>query len=578
MNDTIRIWRSSNSAFGPFLRRPDPWQEETVTALDVYTDDELARIVASGFNAIWVHGNPNNVVRTRVFPELGCDAKLHQERMNRLVDRARKHDVGVFMYCQPGRGIPCDDDFWLNNPGIAGQVSPVIDEQGAEVQVAALCTSTGDVHDYLGQAAAELARKIPGLNGLIMITASEYPAHCYSQRWRDNECPRCAERKPVDVVSEVIRLVRNGVRSVNAEWRIIAWNWSWSFYIPPPCEEIINNLPDDVILLVDFERGGRKLIAGRERSIDEYSLSYPGPSEQFMESLKVAGARGLEVMAKLQFGTTHELATVPNIPVLGNVFAKADSVRKMKLPGFMGCWNFGNMLSANTAAFNAFLLGKLPEAREGAMLAFVAGYFPACDAQAATRAFLKFGEAMDSYPFCIPYLYSGPTNFACILPVKAGPLDGKPLGRSWLLDERGHDMTNALGDYSVDELVNCFEVMTSAWREGLLELRQALSTCAHVHAREELNTAAVCWHSFRSALNFIKIYCLRREWNEPMLSDYLAIIRDELANLVGLLPIVREDARFGYHIEAHGYQYDADRISQRITELARQLKNPVHMN
>jgi hypothetical protein len=65
MNDTIRIWRSPSSAFGHFMPVPDSWQEESVTALDAYTDQELAKIATSGFNAIWVHGNLNHVVGLR---------------------------------------------------------------------------------------------------------------------------------------------------------------------------------------------------------------------------------------------------------------------------------------------------------------------------------------------------------------------------------------------------------------------------------------------------------------------------------------------------------------------------------
>ena len=112
MNDTIRIWRSPASAFGHFLRQPDPWHEETVTALDAYTDAELSKIASSGFNAIWVHGNLNHVVRTAIFPELGPDAALHQQRLNELTKRARQHGIAVYMYCQPQRAIPCESSFW----------------------------------------------------------------------------------------------------------------------------------------------------------------------------------------------------------------------------------------------------------------------------------------------------------------------------------------------------------------------------------------------------------------------------------------------------------------------------------
>ncbi len=578
MNDMIRIWRSSHSAFGPFLRKPDPWQEETVTALEAYSDAELARIAAAGFNAVWVHGNLNQVVRTEVFPELGPDAELHQQRMNALVERAGKYGIRVFLFCQPPRAIPREDDFWRHHPDVAGQAETIADDGNRDVELLSLCTSTEAVKQYLYQAAAELARQVPGLGGLILITASEYPAHCWSRRGRviqgDGsfanaalDCPRCARRKPEAVVSEIIRQVRDGVRSVNADWMLIVWNWSWTFYAPSPCGEIIAALPGDVVLMVDFERGGRKVIAGKERIIDEYSLSYTGPSGQFKDVRAVARAHGIRVMAKLQFGTTHEMATVPNLPVLGTVFAKADAVRTLGLVGFMGCWNFGNRLTANTAGFNAFLSGELPPQRDDALRAFASRYFPGGDPAGVAAAWLAFGAAMDHYPFSIPFLYSGPANFAFVLPLRPGPLTGPSVGRSWLLDERGDDMGNALGGYDIEEIIVGFERLAEGWAGGLQTLRAALPSCPDAHAREELDTAAVCWHAFRSTANFCKIYRLRRQWNDRLLPDYQAIVRDELENLQAVLPILRRDVRFGYHIEAHGYQYDADRVAAKIESL-----------
>ena len=578
MLETIRIWRSSNSAFGHFLRHADPWREETVTALDAYTDAELARIAASGFNAIWVHGNLNHVVRTAALPELGADAELHQQRLNCLVERAGRHGIKVYLYCQPPRGIPRGDAFWGRHADAAGQSETVCDEANQNIEVLSLCTSTDIVKRYLYQAAAELAGKVPGLGGLILITASEYPAHCWSRRfpaiqadgsYSENApaCPRCARRRPEAVVSEIVKLVRDGVRSVSSDWKIIVWNWSWTIFLPAPCGAIIEALPRDVILMVDFERGGRKLIAGKERVIDEYSLAYAGPSEQFRESLAVARARGIPVMAKLQFGTTHELATVPNLPVLGSVFAKADAVRTLGLAGFMGCWNFGNMITANTAGFNAFLSGGLPGRREEALRAFAAQYFPGCQPSGVAGAWLRFGEAMDHYPFTIPFLYYGPANFAFILPLQPGPLTGRKVGRSWLLDQRGDDMADAVVDYSIDEIAAGFEAMAKRWSEGLAELRAALHPCQDGRAREELDTAAVCGHAFRSTANFSKVYRLRRQWSDLMLPEYREIVRDELGNLREVLPVLRRDPRFGYHIEAHGFQYDADGVAAKIASL-----------
>lgn len=577
MNNTTRIWRSPSSAFGHFQKVADPTSEETFSALDAYSDNELAKIAASGFNSIWVHGNLNNVVRTQVFPELGAHAELHQRRLNALTERAARHGIKVFMYCQPPRAIPAEDQFWLHHPDVAGQAEVMTDDHGKNIEMLSLCTSTNKVKTFLHQAAVELAKKIPDLGGVIMITASEYPSHCWARRGRimlaDGnfsqaimECPRCAQRRPEDVVSEIIQLVRNGIRSVSKDMKIIAWNWSWTFYVPAPCDEIISALPEDVILLVDFERGGRKVILGKERIIDEYSLGFAGPSEQFTRSLHAAEKRGLQVMAKLQFGTTHELATVPNIPVLGNVFAKADALRKMGLTGFMGCWNFGNMITANTMGFNAFLTGSLPPERDAALAAFAREYFPDCNAEAVANAWLKFGEAMDCYPFSIPFLYSGPANFAFILPMEPAPLTGKPVGRSWLLDERGDDMSAAIDAYSIDEIITGFEQLSSLWHEGMEIFRAAVGNSAH--AMDETATVRVCYHMFRSIVNFCKVYRLRKHWNDALLPEYQEIIADEIANLKEALPILEQDSRFGYHIEAHGYQYTATDIRRKLEYLS----------
>lgn len=578
----IRVWRSPDSAFGHFTRQVAPWREETVTALDVYTDAELERIAASGFNAVWVHGVLGHVARTSVFPELGEHAELHQKRLNALVERARRHGVEIFMYCQPGRALPSSDAFWRKHPEAAGQRESFSGDDGEEIEVLALCTSTDEVKRHLSEGAAELARRVPGLGGLIMITASEFPSHCWARRGRivladgtdavaAMECPRCAKRKPEAVVAEVIQLIRDGVRSVSATWKIVAWNWSWSFYVQPPCAEIIEALPKDVILMADFERGGRKVVDGKEIVVDEYSLGFAGPSGQFQASLEVARRRGLQVMAKLQFGTTHELATVPNLPVLGNVFAKADAARRLGLAGFMGCWNFGNMITANTAAFNAFLSGTLPAGRDDALRAFAADYFLGCDPGLAAAAWLKFGEAMDYYPFSIPFLYAGPANFAFVLPLNPGPLTGKPVGRSWLMDERGDDMAAALTGADVDEVAASLERLSALWLEGLETLRQALRPCVCRHAREELDSAEVCWRSFRAAATFTKAYRLRRSWSGQAVPEFRALVADQLDNLLGVLPILRRDPRFGYHIEAHGYQYDADQVARKIEELQHAL-------
>lgn len=583
MNELLKIWRSSKSDFGKFSRRYNPAGEETWNVLEAYTGAELENIAKSGFNAIWIHSLLHNIVRTPDFPELGADAAEHQRRLNTLIERAAGYGLKVFLYMQPPRALPEDHEIFRNHPGIMGQREEL---QGCNhretVAVRAMCTSAEPVKKYLYNAAAELARRLPGLGGIIMITASEYPAHCWSRRGRmvtaeggwdftRIECPRCKERKPWEVVNEVIQLVRDGIRSENRNLKIIAWNWSWTMYEPAPCWNVISNLPSDVVMMADFERGGKRTILGKERIMDEYSLGYAGPSEQFTESWELAMNRGLQVMAKLQIGTTHELATVANLPIIGNIYRKAVNVRRMKLAGFMGTWNFGNLITANTAALNYFLGDDIPDDQEQALKDFAAYYFPGADTAKTVAGWEKFAEAMNSYPFSIPFLYVGPANYACILPMEPAPLTGKPVGRSWLLDERGDDLAPALSGYTAEEVIEGFSRLTAAWTEGVGLLAGGLKSSPSPHAEAELDNARVCGYLFTSVLHFCRVYLLRREWNDGLLPQYREIIAAELENLKKLLPLVEKDARFGYHIEAHGYQFDAPRIRAQIAALESQL-------
>ena len=55
----------------------------------------------------------------------------------------------------------------------------------------------------------------------------------------------------------------------------------------------------------------------------------------------------------------------------------------------MGCWNFGNMVTANAAGFNACLAGRLPDDLNSALSQFASEYFPSRDASSVTEAWLK---------------------------------------------------------------------------------------------------------------------------------------------------------------------------------------------
>jgi len=583
--DTIRIWRSSYSPFGERKRVEDDRESETFNAEQVYTDDELAGIAGAGFNAIWVHALLHQVVNSPVLPELGINCDLHLSALRKLIDRAAKHKLKIFLYMQPPRALPTDHPFWEKHPEVGGHIEERLsaDDASETIDFRCFCTSQTIVKEYLRSASEILARELPDLGGIIMITASEYSSHCIARCGTtlgamgekievETTCPRCAKREPAEVISEIITLMHDGIRAVSDTMEILAWNWSWTFYYDKPCREVIERLPKDVILMLGFERGGTQDYCGRKNAVvDEYSISYAGPSEQCRESLAAAKECGLRTAAKLQFGTTHELATVVSLPLIGNIFRKADFIRRNNIIGFMGCWNFGNMLSANTAAFNYFLSEDAPSDEAGALQTFASNYMPGCKPVETMKAWYSFAAAMLNYPFGIPYLYAGPTNYSLAYIPSPKALNDISSGRAWLNDKRGDDLSGCLSDFSLDEVIAGFEKLSVTWAEGVSQLESALSGSDSENAVSELTNAKVCGAAFHSTMNTFKFYKLRLDWSEEKIEEYKSIVKDELAVLEEIKPVVGSDKRFGYHSEAHAYMFNAEMIEIKIKTLKSQI-------
>ncbi len=582
MNQPLKIWRSPYSRFGKLLKNPDDLKDETVTAIDVYSNEQLSKIAESGFNGIWIYGILQNIVPSPLFPELGAHSSIHLENIKKLIHRAAGYQIKVFILMQPPRALDVKNKFWESHPDAGGQETDFITDDGYSVKMRSLCTSKPEVKEHIFYSARLLAERLPDLGGIILITASEYPSHCYGKTGtlpdetgrlvtKRTDCPLCMKRSPAEVISEIIKLIRDGIKSAAPAQEIIAWSWSWNAHYSSPYKEIIDLIPGDVTVMADMERGGEKIILGKKRIIDEYSISYPGPSEQFTEIMEYINRKGVKGMAKLQIGTTHELATVPNLPLIGNLYKKARFLRETGIKSFLGCWNFGNMLSANTASFNYFL--TVPELYEQdiALASFAEEYFPGCSSKEVVSAWNLFAEAMDNYPFATSFLYSGPLNYALSYPLVPGPVSSKTTGRSWLMDERGDNLEATLSEFSLEEIISGLELLSALWYKGLTFYRKGLKHVTGPHKAEELNTAEVCYHIFYSGLNIYKVYKLKKKWSNSLLPEYRSILKDELSNLKEVLPFVVSDNRFGFHSEAQDYMFDPPSIEEKIKSLTEQL-------
>ena len=566
MNSTLplRIFRSFRARY---------YEDDILCGPQAYPEDYFATLVEHGFNAVWLRGILRDLAATAALPDLGTEIARHQDALATVVERAGRHGVKVLLYLNEPLCLPDDNPFWQKHPEVAGANDSSLMDGWPHTR--ALCTSAPQMQAWLREAARNLFRALPGLGGWFLITASEHHTHCYSHVWDvpkvgRPDCPRCAARDAAEVVAEVITLLADGTHQASPAAHTLAWNWGWTQFEGDPQPSLISRLPKDVTLLLDWERGGwRTTPAGKRNFVDEYSLGYVGPSERFLAGHAEARRHGLQVMTKLQVGTTHELATVPNLSLVDHVYEKLAKAEALGLQGILATWNFGNAFSVNTAAVGRFV--RTPE--RPAPRAFVAGlaceYFPGSDADAVAGAVAEFSAAMEYFPFDIPLLYFGPANYALAYPLSLAPLTGKPMGWSWMMHERGDDLSPSLGQFSLEEVIEGFAAVVAQWRKGVAALEAALSGCSHPHAAEELGVARTVGHCYRSALNVYRTYRLRLLRPPDAEEQFHAIVRDEIANLHEVLPLLEADRRLGFHAECQGEQFNPELVRRKLLDLQR---------
>ncbi len=114
----------------------------------------------------------------------------------------------------------------------------------------------------------------------------------------------------------------------------------------------------------------------------------------------------------------------------------------------MGCWNFGNLASANTVAFNYFQSGECPSEKLEALKGFAQRYFQGGQPDLIVSAWQLFDQAMSYFPFTIPFLYNGAHSHSLAYHeiFRLEPLRGESAGCSYLHleNKRGDDLSASI--------------------------------------------------------------------------------------------------------------------------------------
>jgi len=505
------------------------------SAPDSYPDGLLARLSECGVNGVWLH-----VVLRQLapggsdFPEFGAGCERRLANLRKLVDRAHRFGIDVYLYVNEPRAML--EAFFARRPDMAGV---------CEGDHRALCTSNPKVRDWMSNALAHVFREVPGLGGGFTITASENLTNCASHGQQAG-CPRCKSRKPAEIIAEVNAAIAAGIHRGSPQAKVLAWDWGW------PDADAIGLLPKDVWLIsvsewsLPIERGGV------QNTVAEYSLSAPGPGPRATAHWKLARAHGLKTAAKLQINNTWELSAVPWLPVLDLVAEHCAGLAKQQIDGVMLSWSLGGYPSPNLLVAEGF--ARNPNASPDAVLDEIAAHRYGTGQTAKVRAAWKaFSTAFREFPYDAAVLYNGPQQFG-----PANLLFATPTGYHATMVGFPYDDLNAWrGPYPADVFASQFEKVTLGWQRGVAELRGVTGPAA----TGDQGLAQAAGLHFESVANQARFILARADGRRD---EMARIARSEARIARALYDLTLDDSRIGFESSNQYYYMPLDLVEKVV--------------
>lgn len=508
--------------------------------LDPFPDGYLARLRELGVNGVWLQAILHKLAPWPLAPGLAEGYEGRLANLRRLTERARRFGVDVYLYLNEPRAMPAA--FFDEHPHLRGAF---------EDPFYALCTSTPEAQAFLREAAAAVFAAAPGLAGAFTITMTENLTNCFSRGGGD-QCPRCRERGPAAVVSEVNRLLAEGIWRSKPDARVIVWDWAWGNDWAP---DAIARLPREAWLMsiseldLPIERGG---VPAR---VNEYCLSAVGPGPRARRHWAAARARGMRVAAKLQLGNTWELAAVPYVPVEALVAQHMVNLRAEGVDGLMLGWTLGGYPSPNlevAAAIHGAADAGL--SADEALLRVATRRFGPRAAADVVRAWQQFSAAFAEFPFDIGVVYTAPQQFG-----PANLLYREPTGyRATMVGFPYDDLARWASLYPPDVFLRQWRKVADGWAEGLATLARARAIAPSPALEAEQRVAEAAHLHFRSVANQVE-FVLARGQDTARARELLA---DEEALARRLFDLADADSRLGFEATNHYFYRPLDLVEK----------------
>lgn len=561
--------RITRCFFSP-TNRPPRNGEELADETDYYPDEYLNRLAHEGVNGVWIYTHFRDLLPSEIIPEYGHDYIRRIDKLNRTISKCARYGIKVYL-------LGVEPASTYHNPILLEKHKELLGDKYSD-EIFTFCTGSEKGIAYAEESTRTLFTLAPDLHGLIVISVGESVSSCASGRMIIN-CPRCKDKPPKEVLAQAVAALERGMHSVKPEAEFISWPYGQREWGREAVIESASCVPENVILMHNFEDLGEEEQLGKKRLALDYWLSYVGPSEMFEKSAKAASGKGRRVFAKLQVCCSHEVASIPYVPVPGILYKKYKAMRELGVDGAMQCWYFGNYPSimgkaAGELSFEPFFQD------EDTFLGHLAGIYWGSDADKIVAAWKYFEEGYRNFPINVAFAWYGPMHDAPVWPLQLIPKN-LPLAGTWLTyeavggDRIGECMCNG---HDIDEAVKLCEKMSGSWKRGVGIVSSIKTAGNELWRTEQVSVAKALDCQFESGYNILRFYMMREQLGleignpRELLAAMNGIVRREIEISRKLCDLSRNDKRLGYHSEGEGYKYFPEKLEWRIELLNKLLQ------
>lgn len=558
--------RITRGYFNP-TNRPPLNGDELFDDVDYYPEEYLNRLMHDGTNGIWIYSSFPQLLASSIITEFGQGGEKRIAKLNRVIEKCRRFGIGVYLFAIEPAALTDEE---------AKKYPDMVGPAGWGVRRNALCTVSERVQQYGFEAGAKLFTLCPDLTGLISITAGERVTGCadIDDAACEKTCGRCRGLR----LSDSIELVMRGIRSVKPEAEFISWTYGHRNWSDDAILDYFATVPADVFCLQNFDDRGFAMQLGKERQLMDYWLSWAGPSDFFRMSAQAAREHGKKIWAKMQICSSHEIATVPYVPVPGIVFDKMKGAHAEGVTGLMECWYMGNYpcfmsKAASDLCFESDFADKDAYLYRLASLT----YGRSC-ADTVVTAWKLFESGYTQYPMNIAFSYYGPAHDGVVWDLHVKPKN-LPMPRSWwYLDPTDGDRIceSVFTGHTLDEVISLWSSMGAYYREAMAALHNEKAQSAPLTDLRSVGSAMTVLAE--STLNILQFYRLRDRLGRgegdagEILAKMQTLVLSEIENSKKMIPLCKADSRLGYHSEAEGFKFHPEKLRARIESLQRLLK------